>query len=105
MKKVTIDLLSLSELSKSSKRKAVQSHKEFLLDVFNPDDYSDCGELTYSEYKKGLLLSEVIDNIEINEYLFFSNGELAPVTHYCGTHPQSGKTVLTLCKQEYTIKD
>lgn len=100
---ITIKLYSLSELSGKAKGKAIEAHREFMLNIIGPDDfisgiaeYDTPEELqrTYeAQYDYYLMNDEpIIENIEANEYLFFEDGELAHTVHYCGGHPLSGET-------------
>jgi len=69
MKKVTISLYSFNELGEQSKEKAISQHTNFLNSV---EDFEE-GEYSY-DYRR----EDVISHIELNEYLFFQDGELAP---------------------------
>lgn len=77
MRQVLINLYSFSELSKEAKNKAIEDHSIFLNEV-------DPQGRNYSK-------RETVESIEINEYLFFPNGELAHITEYTGKHPKAGK--------------
>lgn len=81
MKQVTITLYSFSELSKEAQAKAILLHAEFMESTRHEWEESD--EFT-ADY--------VQENIEMNEYLFFEDGELSHCTTYTGNHPKSGKT-------------
>lgn len=39
--------------------------------------------------------------INANEYLFFSNGDLANTVTYCGAHPRAGESELILNGETY----
>ena len=78
MKTVTINLFSFDELNQEAQKKAINDHAEFLLKVVETD-----GE----EYNR----EEVVENILLNEYLFFEDGELAHTVQYTGRHPKAGK--------------
>lgn len=75
MKTVTINLYNFDELDQDAQEKAINKHAEFLMEVD--------GEAGGRE--------DIIDNILINEYLFFEDGELAPTVQYTGRHPKAGK--------------
>ena len=75
MKRVIISLYSFKELKEQAQQKAIEDHTEFL----------------GAEYE-GITKEEIIDNILINEYFFFEDGELAHITHYTGQHEKAGKT-------------
>lgn len=79
MKTVSINLYSFSELSKDSQHKAIEKHSDFL------NDDSELDSPGFSE-------SDVIENIEANEYLFFNDGSLASCITYTGKHPKAGIT-------------
>ncbi len=74
MKTVTINLYSFDELTEQAQEKAIQDHAEFLA----------------QEEEEEFSRDDVIDNIIINNYLFFEDGELAHITEYTGKHPKSG---------------
>ncbi len=93
MKTLFINLYSFSELSKGSQNKAFNNHLEFLNSLQNT-----CNEF------ENLTRSDVIDSIEMNDYLFFADGEIAPCTTYTGKHRKSGITELNLQGEIYTIK-
>lgn len=81
MKKVTINLFSVSELNKEAKIIAIDEHKEFLLSVFDSSDYEEI-KYTYSQYKRDLKQSDILESIEINNYLFYSDGYGSHFTLY-----------------------
>lgn len=89
MKQVTINLYSFSELSKEAKKTAIQEHWTFLNSV-PVEQETETGEMKeiYEDYKE----KDVIENILINEYIYFANGELANCTTYTGKHPKTGTT-------------
>jgi hypothetical protein len=86
---VQIELLSINELNEVAKQKAIDAHYEFM-----------CSEPIECENENGEMVdeylepteAEVIENIEANEYLFFTDGTLAHITNFCGNHPKSGTT-------------
>lgn len=93
MTQVTINLYSFSELSKEAQRKAVREHQEFMANVSlsDGDNYADMSD------------EELIENIELNEYIFFQDGILAHCTTYTGKHPQSGTTEFHFHGKTYDI--
>lgn len=112
---ITIKLYSFSELSEKAKRKAIEAHREFELSIMRPDDfisgvaeYDTPEELqkTYeAQYNYYLMNDEpIIEIIEVNDYLFFENGELAHIVHYCREHPLSGETHFIFNGVDYIIK-
>jgi len=101
MKKVTINIYEYSELNSKAKERAISEHEAFLLSIGNEFE-NENGEIV-REYPNEIELTEVIDSIEANEYLFYSDGDLANVTHYCGKHPKSGITELKLGTEIYQV--
>lgn len=81
MAQVTINLYSFSELNKDAQAKAILEYTQFM--ETNRHEWEQDDEFT-TEY--------VQEHIEINEYLFFRDGELAHCTTYTGKHPKSGAT-------------
>lgn len=88
MKNVTINLYEFNELSFNAQQRAIDEHRAFMLDTMRPDDFIS-GDPEYDTFEK---LAEaynsewdyiyendepVIESIEINEYLFYANGEFA----------------------------
>ena len=89
MRQATINLYSFNELSEQAKEKAIIDHSDFLESVLT--DYED----EFGDIKNSYIRpteDEAIESIEINEYIFFQNGELANCTHYVGGHPKAGIT-------------
>ena len=112
---ITIKLYSFSELGEKAKRKAIEEHRAFMLSLMALDDfitgiaeYDTPEELqkTYkAQYDYYLMNDEpIIENIEANDYLFFENGELAHIVHYCGNHPLAGETHFIFNGKDYIIK-
>ena len=102
MKKVTvqIELLSINELNTVARQKAIDEHFNFLCDT--PMEYeNENGEMIKEYYEPEE--SEVIESIEANEYLFFTNGELAHITHFTGNHEKSGQTEFYFLGNTYKI--
>ena len=111
---ISVNLYTLDELSDRARNRAIREHRDFLLSVMSPNDFisgdseydtpEKLNEAYESEYDYYLMNDEpIIESIEINEYLFFCDGEIANVTHYCGKHPLSGKTVLHYLGKDYEI--
>lgn len=73
---ISINLYSFGELSKESQTRAISEHADFLRSI-EGKDYAD---------------EDVVAVIEVNEYLFFNDGEMAHCTVYTGQHPKSGIT-------------
>lgn len=83
MKTIEINLYSFDELSEDAKAKALYDHTNFLNVIHGVDG----DDLDYNYHQE-----DVIDNIQMNEYLFFSDGDLAHITHYVENHPKAGIT-------------
>ena len=103
MKKVTIKIYTIRELSQKSRSFAVSDHRDFMLSVYRDDDWDESIGMTYSKYEKTLRNKDLIENIEANEYLFFANGELANATLYCGNHLRAGDNVFTFMGEEILL--
>lgn len=80
MKTVSINLYTFDELNEAAQEKAIIEHVNFLVEVADFDERDEISR----EY--------VIENIQINDYLFFADGELAHCTTYTDSHPKSGTT-------------
>lgn len=87
MKTISINIYSLDELNEKARNRAIEEHRAFLLSIMCPEDFiSGCPEYDTpeelkkaynSEYEYYLMNDEpIIESIEINEYMFFSNGEI-----------------------------
>lgn len=85
-----INLFQFQELSDEAKQEAIEEHFHFL-NSLGMEVENESGQLITEEYEPSE--SEVIENIEINEYFFYENGELASTIKYTGKHPLSGSTV------------
>ena len=90
MYKVQISLFAFRELSEDAKKRAILKHKNFMESLHME---------TEADKEEALKDNEVIENIEVNEYLFFLNGEIAQVTKYIET----GKTELYLKGEKIEI--
>jgi hypothetical protein len=91
MRTATINLYQLQELQSVAKERAVAEHGNFLDSV--PIEFEDENGKLLREYHEHTK-AEIIESIEANEYYFFADGELAPVTRYCGNHPKAGQNEL-----------
>lgn len=100
MKNVQINLYSFSELSETAKQKAVFEHQDFLNSV-PIECENENGEMVNEWHEHSE--AETIESIEINEYYFFSDGNLANITNYFGKHPKAGQSILKFAGQEYTL--
>jgi hypothetical protein len=112
---ITIKLYSFSELSEKAKRKAIEDHREFLLSTMKPEDfisgiaeYDTPEELQKNyeaEYNYYLFDDRpIVEDIEVNDYLFFENGEIAHTITYRGNHPLAGETHFIFNGVDYLIK-
>ena len=100
---VVINLYRLDGLEEEAKRKAIEEHMGFLIDVYSDDDYDESFNMTRAKYAKSLTRRDVIESIEINDYMYFFNGEMANTIQYCGKHPRSGEHELTLNGESYLL--
>lgn len=91
MKQVTISLYSFNELSEEAQEKAIIEHANFLVTTAEDED-----EFEYSR-------EDVIDNILVNEYIFFQDGTLAHCTTYTGKHQKAGTTEFHFKGITYTL--
>lgn len=111
---ISINLYSFSELSENAKQRAIREQREFLLSTLQPDfidgiiDWSDPekmemyrAEFNYIEEND----EPCIESIETNDYLFYFNGEIAEAVTYCGNHPRTGETDITIHGETYTRKE
>lgn len=103
---IPVNLYTLDELSEEAREHAIEEHRHFLLETMTPNDFIS-GDPEYDtpaaldseyecEYDYYLMNDEpIIESIEINEYMFYESGEIAPVCTYCKGHPtHSGETWL-----------
>jgi len=110
---VEIKLYSFDELSKEAQSIAIEEHRNFLLSVMSPNDFIS-GDKEYDtpeqlkvsyerEYKYYLNNDEpIIDNIKINEYLFFADGSLADCVTYTNGK-KKGRTELNYMGKCYQV--
>ena len=107
--KVEIKLHELNELSESAKTKAISEHYNFMFETERPENFED--EEDYESHMNWLekwsdgVENYVIENIEANEYLYFEDGSLANITHYCGKHEKAGKTEFKFMGKIYDITE
>ena len=98
---ITIKLYPFSELNEKAKRKAIEAHREFELNIIELNDFEN-GIIEYDYYATND--EPIIESIEANDYLFFENGELAHTVRYCGNHPLAGETHFIYNGTDYVIK-
>ena len=101
MKTITLTLFEYPELNEAAQEIALQTHKDFLIDTF--DETCATEDQTQSEYRRTLSNTEVVENIELNEYLYYPNGALASITQYTGKHDRSGDIELTIEDNTYLL--
>ena len=100
-----INLFEFSELSEEAQTKAIYSHYNFL-NSQGIECENEAGQLVKEEYKP--TPNEVIENIEVNEYLFYKSGVLAHTVKYVIGYDgeKAGKTFfINQDKQEIEIKE
>ena len=97
MKTAIINLYNLSELEENAKQLAIYEHIDFL-DNEGIEEENENGEMV-TDYSYKHTKSDAIDSINMNEYLFYSDGELANCVTYTGTHPKAGITELKFKNQ------
>ena len=98
---ITIKLYSFSELNEKAKRRAIEEHREFELNIIELNDFEN-GIAEYDYYAEND--EPIIEIIEANDYLFFANGELANTVRYCGNHPLAGEIHFIYNGTDYLIK-
>ena len=101
MKKAVIELYEFKELDLFGQQKAQNHHRDFLIEAFYSEDYG----ITLSEYQRTLTVAEVTENIEVNEYLFHKDGNLADCTKFTGLHPRAGDEIITVGGNTYMIEE
>ena len=111
MKQTTIKLYEYDELNEEAKNKAFEEHEIFLRE--NPATYEDedeNGNITekyddMDEWSLKEIEAYVEDSIRINEYLFYSTGEMARTVYYTGKHARAGEHVLKIGKEEFNLQE
>lgn len=93
MKTISIKLYSFGELGKEAQGKAINQHREFLASIEETNDY----------WETIAADSEVIENITINDYLFYNDGEIASCTTYTGSHDRAGQTEFHFHGQNFLL--
>ena len=100
MKTVQINLYSFNELSEKAKEKAIYEQIDFLNSI--PVDYEDEHGQMKEEYIEHTP-EDAIESILINEYLFFTDGEMANCVTYVNPHPKKGITELKFKGEIYIV--
>lgn len=111
---IEIMLYKLDELNEEARQRAIDEHRNFLLEIMRPEDF-DCGDPCIDTPERSAAIYEaeynhilnndnpVIESIKINEYLFYSNGKMAHIVTYTGKHEKSGQTYYIFEGKEYRI--
>jgi hypothetical protein len=110
MKKVTINLYSFDELNEAAKQKAIDDHRNFELSIMQESDFisgdseHDTPEKLSEAYNTEYSYLEendepIIESIEANDYLFFSDGSLAD----CVTYTIDGRMELKMGNDVYVV--
>lgn len=81
MKKVEITLYSFNELNKEAQERAI--HKHFIFLESTPVSVEDGDGVFYDEYQE-YSREDVIENILVNAYYYFADGEMAHCVTYDG---------------------
>lgn len=111
MLELKIKLYSFHELGQEAQTRAIEDHRRFMLETLEPDfidgvtDWNDPEKMTmYNEEYKYLLMNDepIIENIEINEYTFFADGELCWSCTYTGG-PKKGLTEIQIHGELFTL--
>lgn len=116
MLNVTINLYAFSELSERAQQKAISDHRVFLINTMEENDFifgdpvydtpEKLKEAYEAEFDYYLMHDEpIIESIEINEYLFYSDGSICWTCHYCGPHPLAGQTEVKIHGESYFIQE
>lgn len=95
--KIELELYKYNELNNIAKEKAFRNHFDFLIGF--ADEEQEIIHLTEEQQKE-----YVEKSININEYYFFYNGDLAECITYCGKHEKAGITELTFQNKVYEVK-
>jgi|SRR5690606_28645727 len=101
MKTVTINLYSFNELNENARKKAIEEHYCFMVSL--PPEYEDENGEMKTEENYDPSNEEVIDNIELNDYLFYRDGNVACCTTFTDKHPRAGETILQIGSEEYKV--
>lgn len=100
---IPIKLFSLAELSSEAREITLDEHREFLVSVYSDDMYDESLEMTQEIYENELTEIDVVESIDINDYLYYQSGEMAHTIRFTGKHPRSGERILKHQGEEYTI--
>ena len=106
---IKIKLYNYEELNPESKERAFQEHYDFLATI--PYDYETEDQegniIQKKEYienwEEEQIKEYVEESININDYMFFESGEMAPIIQYLGNHPKAGTKELKIYNTIYII--
>lgn len=99
MVQVLINIYEIHELTPKAKERAISKHYNFLASE-GCECENEEGELVVEDYDPSE--EEVIENIELNEYMFYADGEMAHCCTYTGG-PKAGTTELTIGEDIYIL--
>ena len=111
MKQLSINIYSFHELSEKGKTRAIEDHRAFMLSTLQPDyidgvtDWNDPEKMAMYRAECSAIEdsdTEVVESIEVNEYMFYANGELCPCCTYVAG-PKQGTTEATIHGEVYTM--
>lgn len=77
MRIIKMPVYKLQELEEKAKDKAIQSHIDFVTSTF----YNNEG-IEEQTYRDNFNEKQAIEEINMNEYEFFADGELIPIEYY-----------------------
>jgi len=103
------------DLSEDAQSKAIGEQIDFLIEIYDPDDESCVIHDQVKEMEKfhtPWFLAEaiyenhkdyIVELLEINEYLFYSNGSLMYVTDYIDENDECYKHTLSFYGDEFEV--
>lgn len=100
---VEIELYEFEELDYFAKEKAVEDHRNFMLETLSESDfdYPEDYQLTYDDME--INDHTIIENILANEYIYFIDGCLADTVKYVGNQAKTGVTEFNFYGKTYQI--
>lgn len=92
----TFTAFEFGDLKGRAREHALLEHYTFMSSINEEED--EAGKMVPAtlDYDENY----IIENIEVNGYLFDLSGELLPMTHYTGNHPLSGKHSIRIFDEE-----
>ena len=111
---VEVKIFNLNELNETSKQKAIEKHRNFLLSEMQTSDFIsgveeyDTEENLEKEYdaQYDYYLENdepIIESIEMNDYYYYEDGKMANVVTYCGKHEKAGTSEFKHNGEIYTF--